>query len=193
MSAHESSSAPRDYHVVLPPSGLSLEKVGLVERYSIKLIGRVDQHWEHCYERIVAASPSLRRFWLDPDTASISFPCSATDGPSEVMGTLKVLEGLLERVSRDASFLAKSGAEAQRRRGLRAKVQHWRAVRRPTLSKDRRRPDGKPSPGRERRQQGERRQQQARFFLIERRRGKAYAYRQFVLLALLAGAVLAIL
>jgi hypothetical protein len=109
------------------------------------------------------------------------------------MGTLKVLEGLLERVSRDASFLAKSGGEAKRRRGLRAKVQHWRDVRRPSLSKDRRRPGGQLSHGRERRQQRDRRQQQARFFLIERRRGKAHAYRQFVLLALLAGAVLAIL
>jgi len=194
MSVYDSPSAPRDYHVVLPPSGLSLEKVGPFERYSIKLIGRVDKHWEHCYERIVAGSPSLSRFWLDPDTASISFPCSATDGPGEVMSTLKVLEGLLERVSCDASFrLAKSGGEAEPRRGWRATVQHWRDVRRPSLSKDRRRLGGMPPVGRERRQQRERRQEQARFFLIERRRGKAYAYRQFVLLALLAGAVLAVL
>jgi hypothetical protein len=193
MSVHDSPSAPRDYHVVLPQSGLSLEKVGLYERYSIKLIGRIDQHWEHCYERIVAGSPSLSRFWLDSDTASISFPCSATDGPGEVMATLKVLEGLLERVSRDASFLLAKSGEAEPRRGWRATIQHRRAARRPSLSKDRRRLGGTPPVGRERRHQRERRQQRARFFLIERRRGKGYAYRQFVLLALLAGAILAVL
>jgi hypothetical protein len=40
------------------------------------------------------------------EQASVSFTCRATDGPVEVMTVLKILEGLLERVNREASFAA---------------------------------------------------------------------------------------
>jgi hypothetical protein len=95
------------YDICLPEAGLSWEKLGpLFERYSITLLGRLDDHWASCYERVVAASPSLSRFHLDSANAAVSFTCRASDGPVEVMSVLKILEGLLARVNREASFAA---------------------------------------------------------------------------------------
>jgi len=168
------SGTPRLYNVVPLASGLGLEKVGPCERYSIKLIGRLDQHWYCSYRRIVASSPSLGRFELDGAAASISFACPATDGPVEVMGSLKLLEAFLERVNQEASVIAEIGTSSL-----------------PTSSSERPQahhpPAGKPPVDRDRRQG------QTKFFLIEKRRGRAYANRRLALFALLLIAFLATL
>jgi len=101
------AAGPVPYDVSLPEAGLGWEKVGpLFERYSVRLAGRVDPHWAETYQRVVGDAPGLRRFRLDMEQASVSFTCRATDGPVEVMAVLKILEGLLEKVNREASFAA---------------------------------------------------------------------------------------
>ncbi len=102
---------PRDlaggasYDVRLPEAGLGWEKMGpLFERYSVTLTGNVDHHWAEAYKQIVTSAPSLCRFRLDKDHATVSFTCRSTDGPVEVMGVLKILEGLIVRVNRQANL-----------------------------------------------------------------------------------------
>jgi hypothetical protein len=95
------------YDVALPEAGLAWEKVGpLFERYSVTLVGRVDEHWAETYQRIVESSPNLTRFRLDKFSGTVSFTCRATDGPVEVMAVLRILGEMLERVNREASFSA---------------------------------------------------------------------------------------
>jgi len=94
---------PIRYEVSLPESGLDWQRVGpLFDRYSIKLVGRIDESWADAYQSIAAATPSLSRFRLDLASRSISFTCRTTDGPVEVMTVLKILEGFLEQVNREA-------------------------------------------------------------------------------------------
>jgi hypothetical protein len=101
------AAGPTSYDVSLPEAGLGWEKVGpLFERYSVRLVGRVDPHWAETYQTVVGDTPGLRRFRLDMVQASVSFTCRATDGPVEVMTVLKILQGLLERVNREASLTA---------------------------------------------------------------------------------------
>lgn len=103
----QEAAGPIPYDVGLPEAGLGWEKDGpLFERYSVKLVGRLDQRWAESYAGVVATSPGLVRFQLDADAALVSFTCSATDGPVEVMTVLKTLEGLLDRVNRAASLAA---------------------------------------------------------------------------------------
>jgi hypothetical protein len=93
------------YSVRLPEAGLSWEKMGpLFERYSVALVGTVDSHWAEAYKRVVATSPGLSRFRLNKDQPAVSFTCRATDGPVEVMKVLKILEGVIERVNREAAL-----------------------------------------------------------------------------------------
>ena len=96
-------AGPIPYDVCLPESGLDWQRVGpLFERYSIRLVGTVDEHWAEAYQNIAAATPSLSRFRLDAASGAISFTCRTTDGPVEVMTVLKILEGFLERVNQEA-------------------------------------------------------------------------------------------
>ena len=100
-------AGPIPYDVSLPESGLDWQKVGpLFERYSIKLVGTLDENWAEAYRSIAATTPSLSRFRLDLASASISFTCRTTDGPVQVMTVLKILEGFLERVNREAGIAA---------------------------------------------------------------------------------------
>jgi hypothetical protein len=100
-------AGPIPYDVSLPESGLDWQKVGpLFERYSIKLVGTVDENWADAYQSIAATTTSLSRFRLDKPSGSISFTCRTTDGPVEVMTVLKILEGFLERVNREACMAA---------------------------------------------------------------------------------------
>jgi hypothetical protein len=101
------AAGPIHYNVSLPDAGLGWEKVGpLFERYSVRLVGPVDTNWADAYMRVVGATPGLQRFRLDKERLTVSFTCRATDGPVEVMGVLKILEGVLERVNREASIAA---------------------------------------------------------------------------------------
>ena len=100
-------AGPIPYDVSLPESGLDWQRVGpLFERYSIKLVGTVDEHWAEAYQTIAARTPSLSRFRLDAASGAISFTCRSSDGPVEVMSVLKILEGFLERVNREACIAA---------------------------------------------------------------------------------------
>jgi len=100
-------AGPIPYDVSLPESGLDWQRVGpLFERYSIRLVGTVDENWADAYRRIAATTPSLSRFHLDTAGGSIAFTCRSSDGPVEVMTVLKILEGFLERVNREACMAA---------------------------------------------------------------------------------------
>ena len=93
------------YNIRLPEDGLGWEKMGpLFERYSVALVGTVDPHWAEAYKRVVTTSPGLSRFRLNKDQPAVSFTCRSTDGPVEVMKVLKILEGLIERVNREATL-----------------------------------------------------------------------------------------
>jgi hypothetical protein len=110
-------AGPIPYDVSLPESGLDWQKVGpLFERYSIRLVGTVDDHWAEAYQNIAAATPSLSRFRLDAASGAIAFTCRTTDGPVEVMTVLKILEGFLERVNREACLAAARMESAPPRR-----------------------------------------------------------------------------
>lgn len=123
------AAGPSPYDVCLPEAGLGWEKVGpLFERYSVSLVGRLDDHWANCYERVAATSPTFARFRLDSAVAAVSFMCRATDGPVEVMSVLRILEGFLEKVNREASFAAASPA-AEPRPALRPSTSRARNAR----------------------------------------------------------------
>ena len=101
------------YDIRLPEAGLAWEKIGpLFERYSVTLVGEVDSRWAETYKQVVIATPGLVRFRLSKDLSSVSFTCRSTDGPVEVMGVLKILEGLIARVNREASLPAAAEHEA---------------------------------------------------------------------------------
>ena len=101
------------YDVRLPDAGLGWEKMGpLFERYSVALVGTVDPRWAEAYKRVVTTSPGLSRFRLNKDQPAVSFTCRSTDGPVEVMSVLKILEGLIERVNREASLPETAEPEA---------------------------------------------------------------------------------
>lgn len=103
-------AGPVPYDVAIPESGLGWEKVGpLFERYSVTLVGRIDEHWCEAYQRVAEAEPSLSRFRLDAFSGTVSFTCRSSDGPVQVMGVLKILGQMIERVNREASFAAASG------------------------------------------------------------------------------------
>jgi hypothetical protein len=102
-------AASNVYDVGLPEAGLGWEKVGpLFERYSVALTGRIDEKWIETYQRVAQAAPNFTRFRLDNFSGTVSFTCRATDGPVQVMGVLKILGEMLERVNREASFAAAS-------------------------------------------------------------------------------------
>lgn len=93
------------YNISLPEAGLSWQKMGpLFERYSVALVGSVNLRWAQAYKQIVGSVPGLSRFRLATDYGSVSFTCRSTDGPVEVMAVLKILEGMVERVNREASL-----------------------------------------------------------------------------------------
>ena len=114
-------AGPIPYDVSLPESGLDWQRVGpLFERYSIRLVGTVDEHWAEAYQSIAAAMPSLSRFRLDTASGEVSFTCRSTDGPVEVMTVLKILEGFLEQVNREACLAAARIEPAPARRSASA-------------------------------------------------------------------------
>lgn len=92
------------YDVAVEEGGLNWEKAGpLFDRYAVNLAGRIDRRWVDCYQRLAASTPSFSRFRLEAAAGSVTFTCRATDGPVEVMGVLKRLEELLQRVNREAT------------------------------------------------------------------------------------------
>ena len=103
----EPAPAPGSYDVRLPEAGLGWEKVGpLFERYSVSLLGEIDQNWIATYQRVAEAAPNLTRFRLDSSSGTVSFTCRATDGPVQVMAVLKILGEMLERVNGEATAAA---------------------------------------------------------------------------------------
>ena len=102
------------YDVVVDSSQLQFNSAGpLFERYSVTLQGPVDPHWIGCYKGVVAESSGLSRFRLDPAARTVSFTCRAADGPVEVMGVLKRLDDLIERVNGEATGLTSRRPESQ--------------------------------------------------------------------------------
>jgi hypothetical protein len=109
-------AGPVPYDVAIPESGLGWEKVGpLFERYSVTLVGRIDEHWCEAYQRIAESEPNLSRFRLDAFSGTVSFTCRASDGPIQVMEVLKILGQMIERVNREASFAAATLSAPARR------------------------------------------------------------------------------
>ncbi len=99
------------YDVVVDDVGLNWEQAGpLFDRYAVSLTGRLDRRWADCYRRFTAGSDEYARFRLDPGTSEVSFTARSTDGPIQVMGVLKKLEALVERVNREAIRVATAPA-----------------------------------------------------------------------------------
>lgn len=91
------------YDVAVDEGELNWEQAGpLFDRYAVSLAGRIDRRWVDCYQRITVSSPSFSRFRLEPGTSSVTFTCRSSDGPVEVMGVLKRLEELLNRVNKES-------------------------------------------------------------------------------------------
>ena len=109
------------YDVTVDEAGLNWEQAGpLFDRYAVNLTGRIDRRWADCYQRITVSAPDFSRFHLDPGASSITFTCRSSDGPVKVMGVLKRLGELLERVNREAtgeSAVRPSGASVGDRPG----------------------------------------------------------------------------
>ena len=109
--------SPTVYDVTLDQAGMDWQKAGpLFERYSLKLVGRVDRRWVDSYANVVKERPNLSRFRLEPAASSISFTCRATDGPAEVMGVVKRLEEMVGLVNQTATAAARAEIEASRAR-----------------------------------------------------------------------------
>jgi hypothetical protein len=114
LASNHETAGPIPYDVCLPESGLDWERIGpLFDRYSIKLLGTIDEDWTEIYQRITTEKPTLSRFRLNTDTGSVSFTCRATDGPVEVMTVLKILEKLLDQVNRETCMAAVRGKTNQ--------------------------------------------------------------------------------
>lgn len=99
------------YDVVVDAAGLNWEQAGpLFERYAVSLAGPIDRIWVECYKQVIAGSGEFARFRLDPGTSEVSFTTRSGDGPIQVMGVLKKLEGLVENVNQQATRAAAAPA-----------------------------------------------------------------------------------
>ncbi len=93
----------RTTHVGVDHSTLKAEPSGTDIRYSVALIGPVDEVWAEAYRILQADSTAFRRLRLDQATRTVSFSCRAIDGPAQVFEILERLDALIKRVNRQSS------------------------------------------------------------------------------------------
>ncbi|HEY3203661.1 MAG TPA: hypothetical protein VGL03_08370 [Thermoanaerobaculia bacterium] len=89
----------RESQVSIDTSTLRGETAGTDTRYTIALVGPVDERWTEAYRIVQAESTGYRRFHLDPSKRAISFSCRIVDGPAQVFEVLERLEALLGLVN----------------------------------------------------------------------------------------------
>jgi hypothetical protein len=90
---------PRAIAVRVDHSTLRAETVGTDTRYTVGLIGVVDETWAEAYRATQAESTGYRRFRLDPASRTVSFSCRTVDGTAHVFEALDRLEALLSLVN----------------------------------------------------------------------------------------------
>ncbi len=73
-------------------------------RYSVALIGSVDERWERSYRMIQMEETGFFRFRLEPASKTVSFTVRAGDGPEQVISILERLDTFVEMVNRSASL-----------------------------------------------------------------------------------------
>ncbi|MGH9369320.1 MAG: hypothetical protein ACRD3M_16810 [Thermoanaerobaculia bacterium] len=84
-------------------STLKGERAGTDTRYSVALIGDLDESWSEAFRTLQADSSAFRRLRLDPAARLVSFTCRAIDGPPQVFDILERLDALIKLVNRRVS------------------------------------------------------------------------------------------
>jgi len=80
-------------------STLKGEPAGVDTRYTVGLVGPLDDVWAEAYRMQQADSTAFRRLRLDPATRTVSFTCRGIDGPTQVFDILERLDALIKRVN----------------------------------------------------------------------------------------------
>jgi hypothetical protein len=93
----------RTTHVAVDHSTLKGEPSGTDTRYTVALIGPMDEVWAEAYRILQADSTGFRRLRLDCASRTVSFTCRAIDGPAQVFDILERLDALIKRVNRQIS------------------------------------------------------------------------------------------
>jgi hypothetical protein len=81
-------------------STLKGEPSGTDTRYSVSLVGPIDDVWAEAYRILQADSTMFRRLRLDAPARQVTFTCRAIDGPAQVFEILERLDALIKRVNR---------------------------------------------------------------------------------------------
>lgn len=81
-------------------STLKGEPSGTDTRYSVSLVGPIDEVWAEAYRILQADSTMFRRLRLDAPARQVTFICRAVDGPAQVFEILERLDALIKRVNR---------------------------------------------------------------------------------------------
>jgi len=84
-------------------STLKQELSGADFRFSVALVGPVDQIWAEAYRILQADSTAFRRLRLDEANRTVSFTCRVVDGPAQVFDILERLDALIKRVNLQVS------------------------------------------------------------------------------------------
>ena len=88
------------YDVYVDLGTLKLAPTGLKgAEHSVTLAGPIDDRWRECFQIVQAESPEYSRFWLDEATATVEFPQTPKDGPSEIINALETLDSLIARAN----------------------------------------------------------------------------------------------
>ncbi len=89
--------------VAVDHSTLKGEPAGTDTRYSVALIGGLDESWSEAFRNLQADSSAFRRLRLDAATRVVSFTCRAIDAPAQVFDILERLDALVKLVNRHLS------------------------------------------------------------------------------------------
>jgi hypothetical protein len=81
-------------------STLKGEPSGTDTRYSVSLVGPIDQVWTEAFRILQADSTMFRRLRLDAPARQVTFTCRAIEGPTLVFEILERLDALIKRVNR---------------------------------------------------------------------------------------------
>ena len=89
----------RATEVAVDHSTLKGEPAGADTRFSVVLIGPLDEIWAEAYLMHQADSTAFRRLRLDKASRTVTFTCRAIDGPTQVFDVLERLDALIKRVN----------------------------------------------------------------------------------------------
>lgn len=95
----ESRQAPQADHSTLRGEHRDNET-----RYTIALVGFVDDRWAEAFRLSQAESTTFQRFRLSRATSSVGFTCRDVDGAIFVLDMLESLDGLLKSANERLDF-----------------------------------------------------------------------------------------